>query len=124
MCFELDCKVLQLWMLSRHGTRNPELNTIHSFSDLTQYQNINREKSNLSKKEIDDLISWKFSLVDEDAGVLNYQGIHDMKSLGQTLKNLYKDIFDEIYRTGNFMVNSIICLIKYFRMMGNVDNIG
>lgn len=103
----LDCKTLQLWLLSRHGTRHPAAKIIDKLSNLTDYMNVMTENSTLCKEDIEAIKSWKFNLTKTDGNKLNMQGVHDIQSLGIRLQNVYKDIFNETYNPATFKVGLI-----------------
>lgn len=104
MHFLLDCKTLQIWLLSRHGTRHPTAKVIEKISNLNMYKNQITENSTLCKKDIDAIKSWKFNLTKNDNNELNSQGVEDLSSLGFRLKNVYSDIFNESYNPTKFNV--------------------
>lgn len=105
MHFLLDCKTLQLWMLSRHGTRHPEEHQIDKISKLTEYaKKISIDNSSLCQEDIDMIKKWTYNLNKNDSCMLNSQGVRDLSSLGIRLKNVYKDIFNEDFNLATYNV--------------------
>lgn len=117
MNFQSDCKTLQLWLLSRHGTRHPTADIIEKISGLTQYKHSITEYSTLCKEDIDAIKKWDFNLTKQDASKLNSQGANDLSSLGSRLRNVYKDLFDEPYNTETFKVSDIPCAGLHFNKL-------
>lgn len=94
MHFSLDCKTLQLWMLSRHGTRHPSEVLIDRMNKLYAHKNTLTDKSSLCQKDQEAIKNWKLNLTIVDGYTLNNQGIIDLLSLGSRLRNSYGDIFN------------------------------
>lgn len=102
---------MQLWLLSRHGTRHPDADIINEISSLNEFKNEITENSNLCKEDIEAIKTWIFNLTKQDGNRLNSQGVKDLSSLGLRLKSLYKDIFDQPY---NPITYSVILIIERF----------
>lgn len=102
--FQLDCKPLQLWLLSRHGTRHPAASVIGKIASLTYYKNQIIENSTLCQADLEAIKKWDFNLTEKDGNKLNSQGVDDLLSLGLKFKNLYPDIFNEPYNPETFKV--------------------
>lgn len=101
------CKALQLWLLSRHGTRHPTVDVIDKISNLTYYKNQITENSTLCQEDIDAIKTWSFNLTRLDGSKLNSQGADDLSSLGSRLKHLYEQIFNETYNSDTFKVQNL-----------------
>ncbi|CAH1736207.1 multiple inositol polyphosphate phosphatase 1-like [Aphis gossypii] len=101
-----NCKTLQLWMLSRHGTRHPGRDTIHKISNLNEYKNNLTNNSSLCKEDFEAIKTWVFNLTEKDEYKLNSQGINDLSSLGLRLQSLYEDIFNQPYNPMTYSVLS------------------
>jgi len=111
---------LQLWLLSRHGTRHPSADIIDKISSLTHYKHQITENSTLCKEDIDAIKEWNFSLTKQDGNKLNSQGIDDLSSLGSRLRHLYKDVFNEHYNTQTFKVSYVT---RDFKKMNSLNMI-
>lgn len=101
-----NCKTLQLWLLSRHGTRHPGSATINNISNLNEYKNNLTNNSSLCKEDFEAIKTWIFNLTEKDGDKLNSQGINDLSSLGLRLQSLYEDIFDQPYNSITYSVLS------------------
>ncbi|XP_060852702.1 multiple inositol polyphosphate phosphatase 1-like [Rhopalosiphum padi] len=101
-----NCKTLQLWLLSRHGTRHPGSDTINKISNLNEYKNNLTNNSNLCKEDFEAIKTWIFNLTEKDEDRLNTQGVNDLLSLGSRLQSLYKDIFNQPYNPNIYRVLS------------------
>ncbi|VVC24780.1 Histidine phosphatase superfamily,Histidine phosphatase superfamily, clade-2,Histidine acid [Cinara cedri] len=101
-----NCNPAQLWLLSRHGTRNPANAIIDKIAKLNEYKYKITENSSLSKDEIEAIHTWQLNLTQTDSNELNSQGVEDMSSLGLRLQQSYAEIFNEPYNSGNFEVLS------------------
>lgn len=108
----IDCSPLQLWLLSRHGTRHPHFTIIDNIAKLNEYKNKITENSSMSKDEIEAIQTWQFNLTELDGNQLNSQGIDDLLSLGLKLRQSYAEIFNETYNSENFevTVDNISCM--------------
>lgn len=104
MYVKIDCKPLQLWLLSRHGTRHPEANVIDQISSLEEYTNKITGKSNLCKEDIEAIRNWRINITKNNSNELNSQGVIDLSTLGTRLRNIYKDIFNEPFNHKTFKV--------------------
>jgi len=100
---------LQLWLLSRHGTRHPGRDTINKISNLHEYKNNLTNNSSLCKEDFEAIKTWVFNLTEKDENKLNSQGINDLSSLGLRLRSLYEDIFNQPY---NPITYSVILLFN------------
>ncbi|CAI6358905.1 unnamed protein product [Macrosiphum euphorbiae] len=101
-----NCKPLQLWLLSRHGTRHPESTLIDEISNLNEYKDNLTNNSSLCKEDFEAIKAWIFNLTEKDGSKLNNQGVNDLSSLGLRLQSLYEDIFDQPYNPITYSVLS------------------
>jgi len=93
-----------LWLLSRHGTRNPGSASIEKISTLNEYKNNLTNNSSLCKEDFEAIKTWIFNLTEKDGDKLNSQGVNDLSSLGSRLQSLYEDIFDQPYNPITYSV--------------------
>ncbi|XP_025191415.1 multiple inositol polyphosphate phosphatase 1-like [Melanaphis sacchari] len=101
-----NCKALQLWLLSRHGTRHPSRTVIDKISNLKEYTKIITDNSSLCKEDFDAIKTWIFNLTEKDENKLNSQGVNDLLSLGLRLQSVYEDIFNQPYNPITYSVLS------------------
>ncbi|XP_076171851.1 multiple inositol polyphosphate phosphatase 1 [Ptiloglossa arizonensis] len=96
-----NCKPVQIWMLARHGTRNPGSDEIRNMRhELPKLQSSiieNHEKrgtGSLCKQDIENLKTWKINskLTKKKSKHLTKQGKKDLKFLAER----YKDYFPEL----------------------------
>lgn len=95
---------MQLWLLSRHGTRHPGSPSIHKISNLNKYRNNLTNNLSLCKEDFEAIKTWIFNLTEKDGDKLNSQGVNDLLSLGLRLQSLYEDIFDQPYNPITYRV--------------------
>lgn len=102
---------MQLWLLSRHGTRHPAGFVIEKMYNLLEYRHKFTNKSSLCKEDIIAIQNWTISLTKKDGYILNSQGIDDLSSLGSRLRNAFGDIFNEPYNSVSFKVIQLGALL-------------
>ncbi|XP_076234196.1 multiple inositol polyphosphate phosphatase 1 [Calliopsis andreniformis] len=97
-----NCHPVQIWMLTRHGTRNPnekEITNMKKYLPELQRNIIqNYEKhgsSRLCEKDIENLKRWRMnsSLNTENKEFLTEQGINDLTFIGKRFKNYLPELF-------------------------------
>ena len=96
-----NCKPVQIWMLIRHGTRNPGKDQIKSMKhNLPKLQSSiieNHEKygnGSLCQKDLEKLKTWKLdpNLKKHRSKYLTIQGEKDLSSLGARFKDYFPEL--------------------------------
>lgn len=90
------CKPVQVWMLSRHGTRYPSLKEIKRMKDLnilrTQIlKNMETQdpQKRLCEKDINKLKAWNYNLTTDLENQLTFQGHDDLLFVGKRMKSKF-----------------------------------
>ncbi|XP_050524904.1 multiple inositol polyphosphate phosphatase 1-like [Daktulosphaira vitifoliae] len=98
-----DCHAVQIWMMSRHGTRYPSKEMIMEFKTK-----LNLLKSNISSlspmcwEDINAIRNWNVNLSSLNHYSLHDQGVKELKTLALKLKQLFPQIFNTSYKDSKF----------------------
>lgn len=99
-----NCRPIQFWMLSRHGTRFPETKTIHTMQRMSDLRDqiINnheiRRKGRLCTEDLDHLKKWTLSVFPNQAKTLTNQGYDDLKFMARRFKSQFPNLLNQTYR--------------------------
>lgn len=97
------CHPIQFWMLSRHGTRFPDMQTIYTMqrlSDLRDQIINNREirhNGRLCDEDLDNLKRWTLSVFPNQADSLTNQGYDDLKFMARRFKSQFPKLLNQTY---------------------------
>lgn len=109
MIFSSDCKPIQFWMLTRHGTRFPkedDISTLQLAKDLKKevianYDLVNDEK--ICYKDYLAIKNWEYDeIIETKPAYLNEQGWKDMVGLAQRYRMRYPTLLGGNYSRENF----------------------
>jgi len=103
-----DCRPVQLWLVSRHGTRWPSAEDIPEFSELSGIRdhvisNYNANKGTLCSQDIENLRAWSFSMSPDQGDMLTVQGREDLFLLGRRLRSYFPDLLNTSYSSDKLL---------------------
>lgn len=104
---------MQVWVMSRHGTRYPSLEMIEKLKKLNQLKSMITAESTLCPEDITAIRNWNFNLTKDDNNMLQRQGVEELKSLAIRLKRKFPQIFETPYNETKFKV----CMLKYVKII-------
>ncbi|XP_050440391.1 multiple inositol polyphosphate phosphatase 1-like [Adelges cooleyi] len=98
-----DCTPIQVWMMSRHGTRYPSRETITEFkTKLNLLKAKITEQSPMCWDDINAIRNWNTNLTIQDHYMLQAQGIEELKTLALRLKRQFPNLFSTNYDASKF----------------------
>ncbi|CAH0384074.1 unnamed protein product [Bemisia tabaci] len=102
-----DCLPVQIWILSRHGTRYPDLKEIKRLQNLTAVrelilQNHDARATRLCDRDVDGLRRWHYNLRPEQDNQITSQGHEDLLFLAKKLKSNFPELLDVPYSESKF----------------------
>lgn len=107
----LGCSARQLWILSRHGTRNPgtkemekmqsELPKLRDSILLNHYEG---NKGSLCQDDLDNLKDWKFSANVDDNKFLVREGQKEMLSLAHRYRSRFPSLLERPFNNESYKV--------------------
>lgn len=102
----LGCKPAKLWMLVRHGTRNPSVDIIRKMRErLPQIRNIILETGNNVEKYISNALKeWNLNIGDNDQKQLTHEGEDEMLHLAKRMQNRFPNLLSPIYSNSSYKV--------------------
>lgn len=95
---------MQVWIMSRHGTRYPSKENIEELKTLTNFKTMITAESTMCMEDIAAIKNWNLNLTKDDHYMLNRQGIEETKSLVMRLKRQFPQIFNTPYDDSKFKV--------------------
>jgi multiple inositol-polyphosphate phosphatase/2,3-bisphosphoglycerate 3-phosphatase len=95
---------MQVWMVSRHGTRYPSQEMIENLKKLHDFKTMITTESMLCPEDIATIRNWKFNLTSSFHYMLHRQGIEELKSLALRLKRLLPQIFNSTFDKNKYKV--------------------
>lgn len=102
-----DCEPTRIWMLIRHGTRNPGAKFITNMK--TEYTKI-RDKivasrnSQLCDHELDELRNWHPTLLEEEEKFLLMEGEDELLELAERMQLRFPTLLNEEYDNSTYRV--------------------
>lgn len=99
---------MQVWLVSRHGTRYPSWEMIEKLRKLDKFKSMITAESTLCPDDIIAIKNWTFNLTKDDNNMLQKQGVEELKSLAIRLKEKFPQIFKTSYSDTKFKV----CICK------------
>lgn len=98
------CQPEKIWMLIRHGTRNPSKRYIDIMDTrLPIIRNyIVKSKNSLLKSDIDAFKKWQNKLDDKDEKKLTHEGESEMIELAERMQSRYPTLLQNIYSNTSF----------------------
>lgn len=99
-----DCRPLQVWLVSRHGTRYPSRKKIEELKKLNELKTMITAESTMCPEDIVAIQNWNTNLTKDDHYMLQRQGVEELKSLAIRLKRQFPQIFNNPYTEENFKV--------------------
>ncbi|KAE9536777.1 hypothetical protein AGLY_006839 [Aphis glycines] len=97
-----DCRPLQVWMVSRHGTRYPSKKKIEELKKLNELKTMITAESTMCPEDIVAIKNWNTNLTKDDHYMLQRQGVEELKSLAVRLKRQFPQLFNNPYTENNF----------------------
>lgn len=105
MCFiYVECRPMQVWMVSRHGTRYPSREKIEKLKKLNELKTKITADATLCAEDVAAIKNWSMNLTKDDHNMLQRQGIEELKSLAIRLKRQFPQIFNTPYNETKFKV--------------------
>lgn len=98
-----ECKAMQVWMVGRHGTRNPSKTELERFDSIIKLRdeiirNYDELKtSKLCPTDLTNLQNWKLIWKPEDEEQLTQQGREEISLLAKRLRTRFPDLFFRPY---------------------------
>lgn len=99
-----DCRPMQVWLVSRHGTRYPSRKKIEELKKLNELKTMITDESTMCPEDIVAIKNWNINLTKDDHYMLQRQGVEELKSLAVRLKRQFPQIFNNPYTEDNFKV--------------------
>lgn len=100
---------MQLWLVSRHGTRYPSRKLIEKFKELNQFKDMITVDTTMCPEDVKAIRDWKPSnITEDDQYQLHTQGFEELKSLAARLKRQLPQLFNTAYDEKKFKVRIII----------------
>lgn len=99
-----DCRPMQVWMVSRHGTRYPSRKKIEELKNLNVLKTMITADSTLCPEDVAAIRNWNTNLTSNDHYMLHRQGVEELKSLAVRLKRQFPQIFNTLYDDSKFKV--------------------
>lgn len=95
---------MQVWLVSRHGTRYPSRNNIEQLKKLNELKTMITAESTMCAEDIAAIRNWNLNLTENDHYMLQRQGIEELKSLAVRLKRQFPQVFNTPYDDKKFKV--------------------
>ncbi|XP_075231753.1 multiple inositol polyphosphate phosphatase 1-like isoform X2 [Lycorma delicatula] len=106
------CKPRQVWVLARHGTRNPSRPETRNLQSLVYVRDMiirnheERHSGHLCKEDIENFKTWQYNLTEDEHQNLTIQGWNEHKFLALRLKSKFKEILDMPYSPEKFTITT------------------
>lgn len=102
----VDCTPNKIWMLVRHGTRNPSVKLIKRMRErLPQIRDlILKTASGLQENIRDSLKKWEIHITDKDQKQLTHEGEEEMLHLAKRMQRRFPDILTSAYSNSSYKV--------------------
>lgn len=100
---------MQLWLVSRHGTRYPSYEKIEELKGLNRFKYMITADTTMCPEDVRAIRDWNpLNLTKDDHYMLQRQGIEELKSLAARLKRQLPQLFNTAYDDTKFKVR-IVC---------------
>lgn len=101
-----ECTPTKIWMLVRHGTRNPSVKLIRQMRDrLPQIRNlILNTASDLPEDLIKALRKWEIHITDNEQKQLTHEGEEEMLRLAERMQRRFPDVLSPVYSNSSYKV--------------------
>ncbi|KAF4519209.1 hypothetical protein B566_EDAN013503 [Ephemera danica] len=92
------CKAMQVWMVGRHGTRNPSKTELERFDSIIKLRDeiirnhVELKTSQMCSMDMTNLQNWKLIWKPEDEEQLTQQGREEMRLLAKRLQTRFPDL--------------------------------
>ncbi|XP_057666688.1 multiple inositol polyphosphate phosphatase 1 isoform X1 [Diorhabda carinulata] len=102
------CTPKKVWMVIRHGTRNPKYSLIEQMNNrLPEIKKIVLDSSALPNefikyRDMDLLRKWKISLDPDEKNKLTHEGEEEMLILAERMQSRFPNLFDEVYSNTSY----------------------
>ncbi|KAI4456531.1 multiple inositol polyphosphate phosphatase-related [Holotrichia oblita] len=117
--------VKKIWMLTRHGTRNPNVLQIQKMQgylpilkDIILERNSNISSSNLVESDIELFQNWYPSVNEKDSKKLTIEGEHEMLELAERMQARFPDLLPPVYSNTSYKVMEYSEDLKYYWVDG------
>lgn len=114
------CRPMQVWLLSRHGTRYPSRKKIESLKKLQEFKAMITSQSKLCQEDIQAIKDWSFNASSNDHYNLHRQGVEELKSLATRLKRQFPQIFNTPFNDAKFKVSKPYKIQRDLRHSGKM----
>lgn len=98
---------MQVWMVSRHGTRYPPREKIEKLKKLNELKMLITADTTLCAEDVAAIKNWNTDLTMNQHNMLQRQGIEELKSLAIRLKRHLPQIFNTPYNETKFKVCNV-----------------
>uniref|UniRef100_A0A6P7FWI8 Multiple inositol polyphosphate phosphatase 1 n=1 Tax=Diabrotica virgifera virgifera TaxID=50390 RepID=A0A6P7FWI8_DIAVI len=102
------CTPKKIWMMVRHGTRNPKYSVIEQMlARLPEIRKLLVESTSLpndhvKNRDLDLLRKWKLTLDVDDKNKLTHEGEEEMLVLAERMQSRFPELFDEVYSNTSY----------------------
>ncbi|KAL1497696.1 hypothetical protein ABEB36_008614 [Hypothenemus hampei] len=104
------CDPIKIWMIVRHGTRNPSISNIESINArLPKIRDLIINSDSLpnefiKNRDLDLFKKWKSRLEVDDETKLTVEGEEEMLLLAERMQNRFPTVFDNIYSNTTYKI--------------------
>ncbi|CAG9767062.1 unnamed protein product [Ceutorhynchus assimilis] len=97
------CTPKKVWMIIRHGTRNPSTSNIETINEkLPKIKSLILNSQNLpndfiKNRDLDLFKKWKSSLDSEDNNLLAHEGEEEMLLIAERMQSRFPEVFENVY---------------------------
>jgi len=119
----IDCVPIQVWLVSRHGTRYPSREKIEKLKKLNDFKTMITAESTLCAEDVAAIENWNFNLTKSDDNMLQKQGVEELKSLAVRLKRQFPQVFNTPYNDAKFKVRTYPEISRYTNYC-NITDLG
>ncbi|VVC26257.1 Histidine phosphatase superfamily,Histidine phosphatase superfamily, clade-2,Histidine acid [Cinara cedri] len=97
-----ECRPMQLWLMSRHGTRYPSREKIEELKELDRFKAMITADTTMCQEDVEAIRNWNLNLTADNHYMLQRQGVEELKSLAARLKRRLPQLFNTEYDETKF----------------------
>lgn len=106
LCVFVECMPTKIWMLVRHGTRNPSAAVIRKMQKrLPQIRDMIINEGSSSVDHMSSLRKWAVHITDKDEKQLTHEGEEEMLLLARRMQRRFPDILNSAYSNSSYKVS-------------------
>lgn len=104
--FTIDCTPTKIWMLVRHGTRNPSVKLIKKMRErLPQIRDLILNNTNDFNGYFENLLKkWEIYITDKDQKLLTHEGEEEMLYLAKRMQRRFPHVLETKYSNSSYKV--------------------